>query len=154
VNSPQGIPKTVALDALQRSFLTAGPPHVRATLTVDYSQNDWSAMVKANYFGETDITYFGNDHIGLPGFLSPTGSFKPTSVVESAVLIDVNVDYTISDTFTLSVGINNLFDVAPDELGADEALDFITNQAFKYPVRAVPYGFDGMSYYARLGFKF
>jgi len=154
VNSPQGIPNTVALDTLQRSFLTDGQPHERATLTFDYSQNDWSAMVKANYFGETDITYFGNDHIGLPDFLSPTGSFKPTSVVESAVLIDVNVDYTISEAFTLSVGINNLFDATPDELGADEALDFITNQAFKYPVRAVPYGFDGMSYYARLGFKF
>ena len=111
-------------------------------------------MVKANYFGETDITYFGNDHIGLPDFLSPTGSFKPTSVVESAVLIDVNVDYTLSENFTLSLGINNLFDETPDELGSDEALDFITNQAFKYPVRAVPYGFDGMSYYARLGFKF
>lgn len=154
VNSPQGIPSTVALDDLQRSFLTDGQPHERATLTFDYSQNNWSAMVKANYFGETDITYFGNDHIGLPGFLSPTGSFKPTSVVESAVLIDVNVDYTLSENFTLSVGINNLFDETPDELGSDEALDFITNQAFKYPVRAVPYGFDGMSYYARLDFKF
>ncbi|WP_435277176.1 TonB-dependent receptor plug domain-containing protein [Psychrobium sp. nBUS_13] len=154
VNSPQGIPSTVALDDLQRSFLTDGQPHERATLTFDYSQNNWSAMVKANYFGETDITYFGNDHIGLPDFLSPTGSFKPTSVVESAVLIDVNVDYTLSENFTLSVGINNLFDETPDELGSDEALDFITNQAFQYPVRAVPYGFDGMSYYARLGFKF
>lgn len=154
VNSPQGIPSTVALDDLQRSFLTDGQPHERATLTFDYSQNNWSAMVKANYFGETDITYFGNDHIGLPDLLSPTGSFKPTSVVESAVLIDVNVDYTLSENFTLSVGINNLFDETPDELGADEALDFITNQAFQYPVRAVPYGFDGMSYYARLGFKF
>lgn len=154
VNSPQGIPSTVALDDLQRSFLTDGQPHERATLTFDYSQNNWSAMVKANYFGETDITYFGNDHIGLPDFLSPTGSFKPTSVVESAVLIDVNVDYTLSENFTLSVGINNLFDETPDELGSDEALDFITNQAFQYPVRAVPYGFDGMSYYTRLGFKF
>jgi len=154
VNSPQGIPSTVALDDLQRSFLTDGQPHERATLTFDYSKNNWSAMVKANYFGETDITYFGNDHIGLPDFLSPTGSFKPTSVVESAVLIDVNVDYTLSENFTLSVGINNLFDETPDELGSDEALDFITNQAFQYPVRAVPYGFDGMSYYARLGFKF
>ncbi|OIQ46857.1 MAG: ligand-gated channel protein [Gammaproteobacteria bacterium MedPE] len=138
VNSPQGIPSTVALDDLQRSFLTDGQPHERATLTFDYSKNNWSAMVKANYFGETDITYFGNDHIGLPDFLSPTGSFKPTSVVESAVLIDVNVDYTLSENFTLSVGINNLFDETPDELGSDEALDFITNQAFQYPVRAVP----------------
>nr|WP_275441378.1 TonB-dependent receptor [Psychrobium sp. MM17-31] len=154
VNTPTGIPKTVALDDLQRSFLTDGQPHERATLTVAYGQNDWNATVRANYFGETDVTYFGNDHIGLPDFLSPTGSFKPTSVVEAAVLVDVNFDYTISENLTFSLGINNLFDKTPDELGADEALDFITNQAFQYPVRALPYGFDGMSYYGRLNFKF
>ena len=52
------------------------------------------------------------------------------------------------------VGIDNIFDVTPDELGEDEALDFITAGAFKYPVRALPYGFDGMSYFARVNFSF
>lgn len=154
VNSPDGIPESVALDDLQRSFLTDGQPKQRATLTFDYTREAWSGVVRANYYGETDIIYFGNDHIGLPGFLSPTGSFKPTSVVESAVLIDVNVAYQLSDNLQLSAGINNLFDKTPDELGEDEALDFITNGAFKYPVRALPYGFDGMTYYARVNFSF
>ena len=154
VNSPDGIPESVALDDLQRSFLTDGQPKQRATLTFDYTREAWSGVVRANYYGETDIIYFGNDHIGLPGFLSPTGSFKPTSVVESAVLIDVNLAYQLSDNLQLSAGINNLFDKTPDELGGDEALDFITNGAFKYPVRALPYGFDGMTYYARVNFSF
>lgn len=48
--------------------------------------------------GKTDIMYFGNDHIDLPGFLSATDSFKPTSAVESTVLIDVNLTYQLSDT--------------------------------------------------------
>lgn len=154
VNTPTGIPTTVALDDLQRSFLTDGQPHERATLTFDYAQEQWRGVIRANYFGETDILYFGNDHIGLPGFLSPTDSFRPTSIVESAVLIDVNFDYNLSSSLTLSVGINNIFDETPDELGADEALDFISDQSFKYPIRAVSYGFDGMTYYARLGFSF
>jgi len=154
VNTQVGIPESVALDNLQRSFLTTGQPKERATLTFDYTQDNWGAVVRANYFGETDVVYFGNEHIGLPGFLSPTGEFKPTSTVESAVLIDVNFDYKINETFIASLGINNLFDKTPDELGQDEALDFITNGAFKYPVRALPYGFDGMSYYARLNFRF
>nr|WP_245807621.1 TonB-dependent receptor [Cognaticolwellia beringensis] len=154
VNSPDGIPESVALDDLQRSFLTDGQPKQRATLTFDYTREAWSGVVRANYYGETDIIYFGNDHIGLPGFLSPTGSFKPTSVLESAVLIDVNLAYQLSDNLQLSAGINNLFDKTPDELGEDEALDFITNGAFKYPVRALPYGFDGMTYYARINFSF
>jgi iron complex outermembrane receptor protein len=154
VNSPEGVPEKVALDDLQRSFLTNGQPKQRATLTFDYSKEAWSGVVRENYYGETDIIYFGNDHIGLPGFLSPTGSFQPTSVVESAVLIDVNLAYQLTDTLQLSAGINNLFDKTPDELGEDEALNFITNGAFKYPVRALPYGFDGMTYYARINFSF
>ncbi|WDE03386.1 TonB-dependent receptor [Thalassomonas viridans] len=154
VNAPDGIPLSVALDDLQRSFLTDGQPQERATLTFDYSRDKWGAIVRANYYGETDVIYFGNDHIGLPDEISATGSFKDTSVVESAVLVDINFDYQLNKHFTLAAGINNLFDKTPDELGENEALDFITNQAFKYPVRALPYGFDGMSYYARVNFSF
>ena len=154
VNAPEGIPDEVALDKLQRSFLTDGQPHERATLTFDYNRNDWRGMIRANYFGETDVTYFGNDHIGLPGFLSPTGSFKPTSTVESAVLVDINLEYHFTDSLSFSAGVNNIFDVTPDELGADEPLDFITNQAFQYPVRALPYGFDGITYTAKVNFSF
>lgn len=154
VNSPEGIPDEVSLDELQRSFLEDGQPKERGTLTFDYQQGKWSSILRANYFGETDVTYFGNDHIGLPGFLSPTGEFKPTSVVESAVLIDLNLAYQLTDSLELVAGVDNIFDVTPDELGEDEALDFITQGAFKYPIRAVPYGFNGASYFVRVNFSF
>jgi len=74
--------------------------------------------------------------------------------VESAVLIDVNVNYQINDNLNVSFTVNNVFDVTPDELGEDEVLDAITNGAFKYPVRALPYGFDGTTYSAKLNFSF
>ncbi|MPY21166.1 TonB-dependent receptor [Shewanella psychropiezotolerans] len=154
VNAAEGIPEDVALDDLQRSFLTDGQPKERATLTFDYSKNDWRGMIRANYFGETNVTYFGNDHIGLPDELSPTGSFLPTSIVEAAVLVDINIEYQFTESLSFSAGINNIFDVTPDELGANESLDFITNQAFKYPVRALPYGFDGTTYTAKVNFNF
>ncbi|PCI58337.1 MAG: ligand-gated channel protein [Gammaproteobacteria bacterium] len=149
VNTPEGIPENIALDDLQRSFLTDGQPQERATFTVDYAKNDWSTLIRANYFGETDVWYFGNNHIDLDASV-----FKPTSTVESAVLIDVNVNYQINDTFNVSFSVNNVFDVTPDELGNDEVLDAITNGAFQYPVRALPYGFDGTTYSAKLNFSF
>lgn len=154
VNAPAGIPENIALDDIQRSFLTDGQPGERGTLTFDYERDAMSAMLRFNYFGKTDVKYFGNDHIGLPDELSPTGEFKDTSVVESAVLVDVNFGYQLTESLTLNVGVDNLFDVTPDELGEDEVLDFITNQGFKYPVRALPYGFDGMAYYAKVSFSF
>lgn len=154
VNAAEGIPKDIALDDIQRSFLTNGQPGERGTLTFDYERDAYSSTIRFNYFGETDVKYFGNDHIPLPGELSPTGSFKPTSTVESAVLVDLNVSYQINDMFVLSVGADNVFDETPDELGDDEVLNFITNGGFKYPVRALPYGFDGRSYYAKVSFSF
>ena len=154
VNSPEGIPEEVSLDALQRSFLEDGQPQERATLTFDYAQGKWASTLRANYFGKTNVTYFGNEHIGLPGFLSPTGEFKPTSIVESAVLLDLNIAYQLTESFELVAGVDNIFDVTPDELGEDEALDFITGGAFRYPVRAIPYGFNGSNYFVRVNFSF
>ena len=154
VNAEEGIPESVAFDDLQRSFFTDGQPGERATLTFDYERDAYETTLRFNYFGETDVKYFGNDHIPLPGELSPTGSFKPTSTVESAVLVDLNVSYQINELFNVSVGADNIFDETPDELGDDEVLNFITNGAFKYPVRALPYGFDGRTYYAKVSFEF
>jgi iron complex outermembrane receptor protein len=134
--------------------LEDGQPKERATLTFDYEREKWSSVLRTNYFGETNVTYFGNDHIGLPGFLSPTGEFKPTSIVESALLVDLNISYQLTDSLTLVAGVDNIFDVTPDELGEDEALDFITQGALKYPIRAVPYGFNGSSYFVRINFAF
>ncbi|OHU87981.1 MULTISPECIES: TonB-dependent receptor plug domain-containing protein [Pseudoalteromonas] len=154
VNSPVGIPEGIALDEQRRSFLTHGQPQERATLTFDYQQDKWSSLLRFNYFGETEVTYFAGKHIALPDFLSPTNDWRDTSVVESAVLVDVNMGYQLNDNINLSVGIDNLFDETPDELGEDEVLNFITNGAMRYPLRALPYGFDGMTYYAKVNFSF
>ncbi|MBE8167564.1 MAG: TonB-dependent receptor [Shewanella sp.] len=150
VNAATGIPTNIALDDLQRGFITGGQPKQRATLTFDYSRNDWDATVRANYFGATEVDYFANNHIGL----TPAESFLPTSKVDAAVLIDVNYSYQLTDALRLDLAVNNIFDERPNELGSDTALNVITNGAFKYPVRAVPYGFDGTTYSAKLNFVF
>ncbi|TQF70517.1 TonB-dependent receptor plug domain-containing protein [Pseudoalteromonas luteoviolacea] len=154
VNSPEGIPDTIALDEQRRSFLTHGQPQERATLTFDYQTEQWSSLLRFNYFGGTEVSYFAGRHIVLPDFLSPTNSWQQTSVVESAVLVDVNFGYELTENLNLSVGIDNIFDETPDELGEDEVLNFITNGAMRYPLRALPYGFDGMTYYAKVSFSF
>ncbi|KZW98304.1 ligand-gated channel protein [Pseudoalteromonas luteoviolacea] len=154
VNSPDGIPDTIALDEQRRSFLTHGQPQERATLTFDYQTEQWSSLLRFNYFGETEVSYFAGRHIVLPDFLSSTNSWQQTSVVESAVLVDVNFGYELTKNLNLSVGIDNIFDETPDELGEDEVLNFITNGAMRYPLRALPYGFDGMTYYAKVSFSF
>ncbi|AOT07990.1 TonB-dependent receptor plug domain-containing protein [Pseudoalteromonas luteoviolacea] len=154
IHTPEGISEDIALDEQTQSFLTHGQPQERATLTFDYKKDEWSSLLRLNYFGKTEVSYFAGKHIVLPDFLSPTNHWQENSVVESAVLVDINFAYQINDNFDLSVGIDNLFDKTPNELGEDEVLNFITNGAMRYPLRALPYGFDGMTYYAKVNFSF
>ena len=46
VNAPEGIPESIALDDLQRSFLTDGQPGERATLTFEYDRGDFNSMLR------------------------------------------------------------------------------------------------------------
>ncbi|WIO74083.1 TonB-dependent receptor [Porticoccaceae bacterium LTM1] len=147
INAPVGIDPNVAFSPLSESFLTNGQPQERSTLTFDWSRDKLSALVRFNYFGETEVDYFGQNHIPIP-------ETQPTSVVESAVLVDLNLSYDVTEKVTLSFGANNLFDKTPDELAANEVLDIITNNAAQYPLRALPYGFNGASYYLKMSARF
>ena len=86
----------------------------------------------------------------------PYSWHAPTSVVDSALLVDINLAYSFNERFTVSVGGNNIFDETPRELDAMDVLNLISagpNNGFRFPIRAVPYGFNGASYYMKLAFK-
>jgi len=147
IHAPTGIAEGVAFSSVSAAFMEGGQPRQRGTLTFDWSKNALNALLRLNYFGETEVDYFAANHIFIPGT-------DATSVVESAVLVDLNVSYAFTDNLTVSVGGNNIFDETPDELDSNEVLDIISNNAMRYPLRAVPYGFNGASYYLKVAFNF
>ncbi|MAF83854.1 MAG: ligand-gated channel protein [Chromatiales bacterium] len=147
IHAPEGISDDIAFSPLSAAFIEGGQPGERATLTFDWARNAINAVARLNYFGETEVDYFGGNHIGIPGA-------PPTSIVESALLVDLYVSYDITENLTVSAGGNNIFDETPDELAPNEVLDIITNGAMKYPLRAAPYGFNGSSYYLKAAFNF
>jgi len=156
-NVPAGGSASQVFPSENRATLTDGQPSERGTLSFAWGRDALTALVRLNYFGETEVDFFALNHIFLPSFLSPTGSFQDTSVVDSAVLVDVDFAFSVSENLTLSIGGNNIFGEQPDELGTDSVLNFISggfDSGFRYPVRAVPYGFNGASYYARMAFSF
>jgi iron complex outermembrane receptor protein len=152
-NVPEGSTEDQIYPSEIRSFLTHGQPRERGNLSFNWANEKWSSLLRVNYFGETEVDFFGQNHIGLPDFLSPTGEWEDTSVVDSNVLVDIYVSYLVTDNITLAVGGNNIFDEVPDKVGEDEVLDFIAG-GFNYPIRAVPYGFNGSSYYLKMAFAF
>ncbi len=147
VNAPAGISPEVAFSSVSRSFMEGGQPGERATLTLNWNKDRLAALTRINYFGETEVDYFAQNHIPIPG--TPA-----TSVVESAFLVDVDISYDVSQNLTVSVGGNNIFDQTPDELSDNEVLSIITGNALRYPLRAVPYGFNGASYYLKASYSF
>ncbi len=119
-------------------------------MNLNWTKDKVGALLRLNYFGETEVDFFAQNHIGIPNTL-------PTSVVESAVLVDIDVSFDVTENLTLSVGGNNIFDEQPDELGTNEVLNRISGgpgNGFRYPIRAVSYGFNGASYYVKAAFNF
>jgi iron complex outermembrane recepter protein len=146
-NVPAGSTDSQVYPNQNRRTLTDGQPGERGTLTFNWTNGGLGTLLRLNYYGETEIDFFAQNHIPIPGT-------QPTSVVESNVLVDLDVSYDITDNFTVSVGGSNIFDERPDELESDEVLSVISGGGFKYPVRAVPYGFNGSSYYLKVAFSF
>ncbi len=115
-------------------------PDSRTTLTLDYkSGGRLGGYVRFNLYG---------------GWGDSGGQLSPSDASEainygSEILVDIEARYDFNDNISLSVGVDNLFDVEPDDdghivaeiLGVDKAL-------------TSPFGFNGGFWYARIAADF
>ena len=111
-------------------------PNMRATLTADYTRGAWSGLVRVNYYDSVYEHLFNCESCAIT-----TGSMA---------VVDAELTWKLSRTYTVSLGVSNLLDRKPDKhqfagvsgyLGAD------------YPLNH-PSGFDGGSYYLRMTAEF
>ena len=116
--------------------LEDGLPESRVSLTVDYARGAWSGWVRMNHYDHVYEHLFNCESCAIT-----TG---PLTVV------DAELTWAFSNAYTVSVGTRNLLDKQPDKhqfagvsgyLGADFPLNH-------------PNGFNGGSYYVRLGANF
>ncbi|QSX35393.1 TonB-dependent receptor [Shewanella avicenniae] len=110
-------------------------PHHKGSLT-------WTQEVTANLRSMVRVNYYGaywENHLDSDGDL-------PIDV-SSAFTVDAELGYEFDDSWSISVGAQNLFDTYPD----DNPWGGIAGA--KYPVTS-PYGFNGGYYYGRINYKF
>ena len=81
--------------------LEEGQPSEKATITADWTRNDWNVNVAFNYFGAVEGQAF-------------TGVKKEWG---GKWLTDASVGYDFTDNLNVRIGANNLFDTYPDEWG-------------------------------------
>ncbi|MDF3127380.1 TonB-dependent receptor [Rheinheimera sp. 1928-s] len=112
--------------------LERGLPRVRGSFTVNQNYGDWKGYVRFNHFGA-----FYEDHLdsGFP------------IEVDSAITTDLEISYSVNDSYEISVGAQNIFDAYPDEH------EWQGVAGSKYPTTAVM-GINGGFYYVRLNYNF
>ncbi|MCP4045330.1 MAG: TonB-dependent receptor, partial [Gammaproteobacteria bacterium] len=109
-------------------------PNNRSVLNFDYSKNRWGGLVRFNYYGGWSTT---------GGIFSP-GDASDASNYGSEVLVDLEARYEISDTFTVAVGGDNVFDTYPGK-EQDGVFQFL---GVVHSITS-PFGFNGALWYVR-----
>ena len=121
--------------------LEEGLPNHRATFTMAQSWENVNAFVRANYFGEyyaVHADWFGTD-------------------ADAAVTVDMEVTYSINDSFDVSVGAQNLFDQDAERIdgSAGAVAEGVTGNvlgAIFYETS--PMGIEGSYWYVKAGYNF
>lgn len=123
--------------------LEEGIPEHRATFTIAQSWENISMLVRANYFGEWFAT-----HADEPDEFS---SYGWSETVGSSYTIDASVSYFLNDSWTLSVGANNIFDKEAQKLQKDGGAYGVVSGVY---YESGPFDYNGGYYYAKAAYKF
>ena len=120
--------------------LEDGMPDHRATLTLAQSWDDLSMFIRGNYFGEYYATHADDT--------SEWGS----EMADTAMTFDIEASYTLTDSFTISAGANNVFDQEAQELkkGADGAYSVLGAKYYE----SGPFDYNGGYYYVQGRYTF
>lgn len=129
------------------SIIEEWQPQDRVSLSGLYTIGDVSINLAFNRYGEYTVTDGGTQTYG------------------AEVLTDLRVNYQVTESLSLNIGGNNLFDVYPDKntIGnsrsgtiVDASGNVVVSSpgVFTYSRRSAPFGFNGAFYYAGAEFKF
>jgi iron complex outermembrane receptor protein len=105
----------------------------------DYSRDMFGGLLRLNYF----------DGWATTGGLFSPGDASDQYEYGSAVLVDLELNLTLAENFTVTLGAENLFDELPDA-EQEPVSQFL---GVKYALTS-PYGFNGGFYYLRLKANF
>lgn len=103
-------------------------PNIKGNVSWSHSQNKWTTLLRANYYGEWKSAASGED-------------------VDAAILVDAQIAYQLTDNLELVAGVENLFDEYPDRNpGAG-------SYGMTYPEDS-PFGFNGGTWYVQGRYAF
>ncbi|WP_020400837.1 TonB-dependent receptor [Kordiimonas gwangyangensis] len=164
VNAPNGIPSQVFFPLAERVNVEKGQPRFRANATADYHRGPFGALIRANFYGNTESAYYTAQGNGIPPHLAYDVyglDRSPTTSAGSAVIVDMEVSYDVTENVMFAIGANNILNTYPDKLPNNALARWISEGRqqgafgnFVYPWVAMPWGINGGYYYARVTVRF
>ena len=129
-------------DRVERARIEVGQPKDNLYLSGVFNYQDLGFTLRTQRFGE--VTSFGTP---TDGSLDQTFGAK--------WITDVNASYTFAGRFTLTAGVDNVFDVYPDVNNQGNPTTAGNNNFGIFPYNQIsPFGFNGAFYYGRVTFGF
>ncbi|MES2757744.1 MAG: TonB-dependent receptor [Pseudomonadota bacterium] len=125
-------------DDSQVTLIERGQPRQHHVVAADYTAGAWNVNARANYYGE----------VQGQGFTAP---FIQTW--DAKWLVDLTMRYSFSKRFSLSAGMNNVFDTYPTEWDKTKAAPF-PQLGFTHCWETCPVGINGRSGYVRVDYAF
>jgi iron complex outermembrane receptor protein len=123
---------SVYFSPAEKALIETGNPRAKANFAIQYRIGKFNAMVRETYFGEVTRN-------GFP--------FGIVQKHQGKFVLDLSAGYDITKNFSLTVGVNNVFDVFPDKQVYGNSYFGV----FQYA--PVQMGTTGAFYFARLNFK-
>ncbi|MBO9490371.1 TonB-dependent receptor [Endozoicomonas sp. G2_1] len=115
-----------------------GSPKNKLNLSAAWTYNDWRATLRTTRYGETQ---------------DPSTNPARNEVIPTEWITDLDLAYQVTDSLSLTVGANNLFDQYPD--ASRNLIEDVTTftRIFAYSSFA-PYGFTGRFVYGKVNYTF
>lgn len=138
-----GIP---LFDLGAQANLTTASPRVKAVLGAFYTQGPLSATLRGTLYGVTSTRS------------TPDGGTFYQQRIGTTGIVDLELDYEVSEGLTVTAGANNLFNTRPPRISLVPGTTNFTlvngGNVLDSPLTFSPYGINGGYYYGRIGLKF
>lgn len=132
-------------DGQEEAFLTLAQPRTKLTLSNTLSlANGLDILLRNVYFGSvTDPDDFAGDD------RTEGTTVSDDAVYAAKVITDLSFSYPLTESFRLTLGANNLFDIYPTENRAGGQ----SNASFPFSRRTSQFGFAGRYVFLKVGFN-
>ena len=134
-------PAAVLFGTGSRGLLTDSAPKNKVSLSADWTRGGWNVALNETHYGA--VTRYPAANVPAAGIVPQKYAGK--------WITNLSLSYAIQK-WTLSVGADNLFNVYPDRINAQND-QYLANE-IPYDSGLSPWGINGGFFYARASYKF